>query len=338
MKIKISSAGKTLVFPVILLCVAALAARPEVYIKSSLEGLKLWALVVAPSLLPFFFLTALTSALGITEKLSAILSRPTRRLFNCGGVCSYAFLMSVLSGYPVGAKIISDLKKNGLITQSEATRASTFCSTSGPLFIIGSVGTGMFGNKKVGYMLIICHILSAIICGLIFRNYGNKTLSSNDGLLPNRSANALYESVYSSVISLAVVGGFICVFYVFADMAADAHLFFPLEYLLALLLKRTDIPSAFCSGLIECTRGCLALSKCGLSTYSVAFAAANISFGGVSVIAQSVAFLSSAKTDVKIFVLSKIIQTAISFCLALGSCASSASSVSFTCLPRSISP
>ena len=310
---------KTVGALIIAVCVLLLALKPEVYVKSSLTGIKLWALTVAPSLLPFFFLTALSSSIGITDKLAKATEKLTVKLFRCGGICSYAFLMSVLSGYPVGAKIISDLKTNGLISQDEATRASSFCSTSGPLFIIGSVGIGMFGDKRAGYAIFLSHILSAVICGLIFRFYGDGDVSKTARRSLINGGNVLYDAVYSSVISVAMVGGFICAFYIFADMLISLKILLPLERVLFAVFKDENISKGFTAGLIECTRGCKALSEYGVSRLSVALASSTVSFGGVSVIFQSLAFLNIAKVKTGVFIISKILQTVISFvlCLAL---------------------
>ena len=114
-----------LVIALCLLVAVALAIKPDVFVSSALNGIKLWAIIVLPALLPFFFLTALASALGLTRTTAKIAGKPFSEIFRTSGVCAYAFITSVLSGYPVGAKIISDLKTQGLISSDEATRAAT---------------------------------------------------------------------------------------------------------------------------------------------------------------------------------------------------------------------
>lgn len=310
-------------------CIIVIVTKPETYIASASTGIKLWATTVVPSLLPFFFFTALLTATGITEKISKVAEKPCGVLFRSGGVSAYAFLMSVLSGYPVGAKIIGDLGENGLISDVEATKMSTFCSTSGPLFVIGSVGIGMFGSVKTGRVIFLSHILSAIITGLIFRFYRPKKLISSrvappNSVIPSRneekSANVLYDCAYSSVISLAVVGGFICVFYLVADVFQNFNLLYPLVFSINTITKNADVSNAFCYGLIECTRGCKMLSLCRLSTYSPAFASAIISFGGLSVIVQSLCFLKKANAKTSVFLLAKLVQTILAFAVCLLFC------------------
>lgn len=303
--------------------------KPETYVSSAAEGLKLWAIVVVPSLLPFFFFTTMLSKIGMTKRIAKIFDKPCRKIFGVNGISAYVFLMSVLSGYPVGAKIIGDLGENGLISDLEATKMSTFCSTSGPLFIIGSVGVGMFGSVKTGRAIFLSHILSAILTGLIFRFYGSKNLigtkvAPSDSVIRSRneekSANILYDCAYSSVISLAVVGGFICVFYLVADVFQNFNLFFPLVFLINSVIKNTDVSNAFCYGLIECTRGCKILSTCRLSTYSPAFTSAIVSFGGLSVLVQSICFFKKAKAKTSVFLLAKLVQTILAFAVCLLFC------------------
>ena len=307
---------KFIVITLILTCVFFILLKPDRYVKSAFEGLKLWAFIVLPSLLPFFFFTSLLSALGLTSFIATIMEKPFKFLFKTNGCGAYAFIMSILSGYPVGARIIADLKQSNLISQAEATMLSTLCSTSGPAFVISSVGIAMFGDKKIAIAIFLSHVLSAIFCGLTFRFVGTKANLTKNFTSSTKQENVLYDAVYSSVISVALVGGFVCVFSLISNVAQDLNVLFPMQKLLSPLVG-DEVAKAFLYGLIECTRGCKALSLCKLSTYSPAFASALISFGGVSVWAQSIIFLNKAKANLKIFCLSKILQSVISFLLCL---------------------
>ena len=62
-----------------------------------------------------------------------------RPLFNVPGESAYAFIMGLISGYPVGAKIVTDLRKTNLCSKDEGERMLCFTNNSGPLFIIGTV-------------------------------------------------------------------------------------------------------------------------------------------------------------------------------------------------------
>jgi glycerol-1-phosphate dehydrogenase [NAD(P)+] len=75
---------------------------------------------------------------------------------------------------------------------------------------------------------------------------------------------------------------------------------------------------AFCAGLIECTNGCILFAKTQ-GVLTLPLTAFIITFGGVSVLVQSISFLKEAKVNIKVFLLSKVLQAINSFiiCLAI---------------------
>ncbi len=228
--------------------------------------------------------------------------------------------MSILSGYPVGSRIISELYSKKAINEGEASRLAILCSTSGPLFTVGAVGIAMFNSKSCGFIIYFSHILSAFITALFFKNYGktpsNLTLLQKD----KKGENLLYETMYSTTISCVIVGGFISIFYVFAEIFSDFNLLLfiqkPLDLALSFFGDSKALANAFTYGLIECTRGCKNLSTLKTSSITVALSTALISFGGISIIMQSIVFLKSAKVKSCVFLLGKTLQMAISFILA----------------------
>ncbi|MFR1983231.1 MAG: nucleoside recognition domain-containing protein [Christensenellaceae bacterium] len=134
-----------------LLAFAALfAVFPDRYVPVCLDGIALWALNVLPAVFPFLFVTALLRASGGAQRVSRVFSPFAKVLFGTGGEGGFCFFMSILSGYPVGASLVSAFKADGVFSDDEAQILACACSTSGPLFVIGSVGAGMFSDKKSG--------------------------------------------------------------------------------------------------------------------------------------------------------------------------------------------
>ena len=163
---------RRLAFPA--LCViftVCLVIFSETAAKAALKGLNLWAAVVVPSLFPFFAASELLNSSGFTYMAGTLLEPVMRPLFNLPGCSSLALALGVTSGYPVGAKVTADLRKNKAITKSEAERLLAFTNNSGPLFIIGAVGTGMLGSQAIGHFLFICHLLACLTVGFVFRFY-----------------------------------------------------------------------------------------------------------------------------------------------------------------------
>ena len=133
------------------------------------NGLFLWALFVVPSLLPFFIATELLSYTNIVPILGKLLNKFMRPVFNVPGEGSFALIMGIISGYPVGAKIICNLKRQGICNNIECERLLSFTNNSGPLFIIGTVGVSLFSNSSIGFQLFFVHVISCLLVGFLFR-------------------------------------------------------------------------------------------------------------------------------------------------------------------------
>lgn len=298
-----------------------LLINPERYTESCRRGIDMWATCVLPSLFPFFFLTAALTRLNMVGKIAKFAAPLTRSLYRTGGLGAYVYLMSAVSGYPVGSKLISELSENGMISREEATRMSCFCSTSGPLFVVGSVGAGMFGSAAAGGIMLAAHLLAGLLAGLCFRRAGGETTETFRPLPPRNCDNVLYESVYNAVVNVLVVGGFIALFYVLADMLADFWILALPTALFSLLLKGTPggtvIAPALSAGVLECTRGCAMLAEAGLTPLTAALAAALVSFGGISITMQSAVYLKRAGVPVGLHVAAKIVHALFAFALCL---------------------
>ena len=149
----------------------------------------------------------------------------------CG---AFAFVIGLISGYPVGAKIVSEFREKGLVSKDEGERLLCFTNNSGPLFILSSVGIALFGDTKTGLLLLCTHILACISVGIIFGiiskksrknnlvgiNSFKKSESYNDNSKFNSQKNinfknlgeVLTNSISSSISTILMIGGFIVIF------------------------------------------------------------------------------------------------------------------------------
>ena len=147
--------AKQLAIPALcLVFILCLVAFPKTAVEAASKGINLWLGIVFPSLFPFFAASEILVSSGFIKAAGILLEPVMRPLFNVPGSGSFALLMGVTSGYPVGAKITCDLHKNGLVTKTEAERLLAFTNNSGPLFIIGAVATGMYGVPSLGLFLL----------------------------------------------------------------------------------------------------------------------------------------------------------------------------------------
>ena len=295
-------------------CMIMLVAFPDKYVSTAAEGLKVWAITVAPSLLPFFFLTALLTKTDGVQTFARKTERLGDILYGSGGLSIFLQLTSFLSGYPIGAKTISELKKSGTITSLQAEKLSIVSSTSGPLFIVGGIGVSLFGDKTAGALILISHLLSSVAVGIIFKRFLKSSVALP--VVTEKTQNVLYESIYSSVISVAIVGGFIAVFYTLANVFYDLGLLYPITAVLKGVFGE-KIAKGVAIGLIECTTGIKAIAATGTTMQTVALSCALVSFGGVSVWCQSIIYLGQAGARIRIFALSKVLHSIISYAICI---------------------
>lgn len=142
-------------------------------LSASKEGLTLWMTSVVPSLLPFFIACELLSNTNIIDYLGEKLGKIMRPIFNVPGEGAFPFIMGIISGYPVGAKIVTNFRKNGICTKEEAERLITFTNNSGPLFVIGTVRNFSFWKYDYWACSVFNSCFSWDFCSGLFLGSGS---------------------------------------------------------------------------------------------------------------------------------------------------------------------
>jgi hypothetical protein len=117
------------------------------------------------------------------------LGKIMKPVFNEPGESAIAIIIGTISGYPVGAKVVCSLVRDNKISKEEAERLLAFCNNSGPLFILGTVGISLFGNKTIGFILLITHILASLSVGIIYKFWSPSTYTKRKMLKQNNSNN-----------------------------------------------------------------------------------------------------------------------------------------------------
>lgn len=292
---------------------AAIIIRPEKYVNCCFQGFAMWAECVLPALFPFMCITLILVKTGIAEKASLPLKRVTGKL-KFPPAAAACFILSVCSGYPAGSRVVKEFYDCGAIPPKEAGKVAYLCSTSGPLFIIGSVGFKMFGDKLVGVKMLLSHVLSVVLVSLVIALISKKSTVKEVKRAPKKS-NVLYDAFYGAVIAVTVAGGFIAFFYVVANFCAEISVFYPLEKFFSLFLDG-QTSSALCLGLVEATTGCQALSAIG-GKLQTALAGFLVTFGGLSILLQQLSYLLGAGVKPLKFIGVKFLQAVLCFLLLL---------------------
>lgn len=312
---------------------AAIVANPEEAFKASLNGLRVWWEIVFPALLPFFIASEILMGLGVVHFMGALLEPLMRPIFHVPGVGAFAMAMGLASGYPIGAKITSRLRKDNLCTRVEAERLVSFTNTADPLFMVGAVAVGMFHRPELALPIAGAHYISSILLGLLMRFHG---VMEEDTQPPHeirenilaRAFRELYrarttdgrsfgqlfgDSVRDSVNTLLLIGGFIMMFSVIIRIldvfgvvslvsAILTHLLHPLN------IDRTIIRSLV-NGIFEITIGTESASQsAGPLIEQVMAASAIIAWSGISVHAQVASMING--TDIRLlpYIIARVIH------------------------------
>lgn len=294
------------ILPSVFASAAVLAAMtfffisPAHYAESISEGISLWAVSVLPATFPLLFLTALFTRMRLYKLLSRAVSPIAGKGFRISGAGGCAAILSMLSGYPIGARTVLDLYEKGYVSKDETFRLSCLCSTTGPMFLVGVVGSAMFRNAALGWILLLSHYLGVLsVCFLL--RFTGKTQPVKKIIPPlSNGENVISESLTQSVISILCVGGSIAVFYAFGQMLSDLGAF----------LEMGTTAEGILRGLLEMTSGCALLSQ-SVTPLSAALCCFLVTFGGLCVLVQQIAYLSHAKVKILPFVAVKLLQAAI---------------------------
>lgn len=286
------------------------------------SGLDLWINNIVPSLFPFFIAVELINNTFLPMLIENIFQKIMKPLFNVPGVGAYALFMGIISGYPVGAKIVTDLRNKNLCTNEEGERLLTFTNNSGPLFILGTVGISLFRDTSIGLLLLSTHLLSCFTVAFIFRFWKSHSRNEKVDILDNNSnlisvndlGNVLSTSIVNAIKSVVLIGGFVVFFSVVLSILDKMYFFSMFFNILKPPFNILNINPNFIipltSGIIELTSGVnlvTAVPSANLGI-NVVFAAFLLGFGGISILLQVWSISSNSDISIKPYIIGKILQ------------------------------
>lgn len=280
-----------------------LIVLPQVAADGVRSALTLCGRVILPSLFPFFVCSNLFLLLGYSARLSVRFEGPAAKLLRLPPAAGSAFLLGLLGGYPVGAQAAGTLYARGELSKPDAERALAVCNQAGPSFIFGVLGGAVFKSAAAGAFLYAVQIVSAVlVCRLTAKNQPIPLKTAVKQKNPESFAAAFSESVRRAGMSAIQICMFITVFSVLSRyFLLAAGRFLPPEALPLFL------------GTLELSAGCAALADCALALHwKLCIASAILSFGGISVLAQSRAAVQEHGLTGKLLLPCKALQAALS--------------------------
>ena len=303
---------------IICLCsFAALTLCSGQVIQSCRYAVELCLSLILPSLFPFFVLSVLLNRLGLPGYLGRLLTPLASRVYGVTGAGASALLIGLTGGYPLGAAYIANMERSGAITAREGERLLAFCNNSGPAFIIGAVGAGAFGSGKAGLLLYLCHVLSAMLTGLFFRQKDYCREIPPLQLDTVYISQALPEAVKQAMGALLNVCGFVMCFTVLVGLLDAGGAFSLLcGQLSAAFGLELQFTHAALTGVLELGSAAGALRGLSPTPLNMALAAGILGWGGISVHFQTLAVLAGSKIKGALHFAGRLISASIGMVLA----------------------
>ncbi len=265
------------------------------------EGLNLWLNTIVPSLFPFMVISSWLS-FGFSSEGTAF-DKITFFLFGVPARYMILFPISILSGYPVGAKIISDLYNKKAISKDTAEHLLSFCNNPGAIFIISAVASSILSDRASAVFFIYICIFSSLVTGMLFNFvFPAETFRAKSICMP--STTNIHSAISSAIGSILLVGG--CVIF-FSVIAKSVSLF---------LSSQNILFNTFISGVLEFTQG---IKQASALNREIAYPVicAILCWGGLSVHLQTAAIIGDCGIDIKKYIIGKAFCAATAYISAV---------------------
>lgn len=249
------------------ICLLILILDTKTAIAAASEGIQLCIRVLIPSIFPFLVICPMVSA---NTGILSMLLRPLGRLMRLPRGAEHLYVLSLLSGYPVGAANVSRAVRSGQISRKDGQRLLAFCNNAGPSFLFG-IGISLFPNAGYCAMLWLIHILSSIAVAVL-------TPGKSEAAACCKQASPPFTAILPAAIStMATICGWVVLFRIgiaFLD-----------RWILWIVAENGQI---LLRGLLELANGMVSLAGIGSIGQRMILFSMLVGFGGICVWMQTV--------------------------------------------------
>lgn len=291
--------------------VGLITHAPEVS-RGIQSGLKICAGVLIPSLFPFMALASFLSLTSAARILSIPFAPIITRILKLPRELGAVVLISLIGGYPVGAKSIAMLLSQGKISKTTAERMLCFCVNSGPSFLVTAVGIGMLASKTAGIILFFSQTAATLLIGIIV-SIKVETPSMVSTSARMRTSDAFVTAVSNASAAILAMCSFAILFSgILAFISASGFV----ERVSMLFGIDEILVKVVISGILEVTSGCANAAKIGGVTGFVLISAA-ASFGGFSVLFQIMSCFRENPVSFRPLITARIFHIPLSYVIAI---------------------
>lgn len=302
---------------VLILSIAAVIGTfvlfPAIVSRGAAKGLLLWFNVIFPALLPFMILSGVIVRMGITSAIGRAIYPVMHLFFRISKNGCYPVVVGLLSGYPLGAKTVSDMCSNGSISKKEGQFLISFCNNASPMFLLEYIGVYCIGMKQPVWVLVVVYLSAFLSASLEFlrrgrvdyeKMYQEKPTNLFRGESSCTLIEALDKSILDSFVTLAKVGGYIILFSICVQLFQT-------------LFAGNTFLGVIGVGTLEITTGAEAIRGITETRAHKWIAGIGIcAFGGFSSIAQTSSVIQESGLSTKKYIAAKIRHAVVAVALA----------------------
>ena len=264
------------------------------------SGLHLWFDTLIPTLLPTMIFSNLLIQLDLVKYLVRFFSPVTSRLMHLSTYGTYALLIGFLCGFPMGAKTISDLERNGQLSKEEASYLLPFINNVSPMFLMNIV---VFQTLKDASYLIPTLLIvygAPIIYGILTNQSYRRTISSADTVYKKQASKIqvrfelIDACIMNAVFTILKLGSYVILFSI-------------LSRLIQSLPTANIFLQSFFVGSMELTNGIAFIATQSLPfTQKYFFLWMICVWGGFCALAQTQSVLSSGSLSIGAYIKARL--------------------------------
>lgn len=265
-------------------------SQPSLTFSLAAGTLIVWYRSVVPTLLPVLIVSNLIVITRAWELLIPIIHPILGSLFHTSPCGSFTIVLGILCGYPMGAKMVSDLYAKKELSYEEARGLLAFTSFPSPMFLNGYILQQCLPQHSLVIPVLIGVYGSAFLIGILRMRFiisptNNANTSATHISTP---VKLTFLDIQQTLLSSAQVLLLVGLYMMLATILAG----FLREFLIQLSIPNVTEILPLLSGLLEMTTGISLLPQSTLSTsISASIAIFLCCFGGLSIALQTSAVL-----------------------------------------------
>lgn len=279
-----------LILVTLLFCFILCLLQANHTIQNFLDYSSLFFTKLFPVSFIMFLFSSLLIRYQIIEVISTVLPIRSYKI--------YVFLLSLLSGFPSGAKYTKELWESKNMKIEEANHILMFSHFPNPLFVLGSVNF-LLDNLNLSISILLSIGISNFILMI-----GKRTVQEKSSMkriqFPSCFSKELKESVFHTINTILLIYGTSVFFYLMANLFTYAFCFSTRSYL-------------FINGFFDLTKGIFSTSILKNTIEKSYWILGFLSFGSLSIHMQVKSILEETPISYFSFLKGRIIGTILSF-------------------------